>query len=461
MKSAVQLRTAILSSLITLALVFFVLLPRAQAVTPAPDGGYPNANTAEGQNALQSTTTGGFNAAVGYFSLFANTTGSFNTAVGAAALDLNTADKNTATGAGALLSNTTGGNNTANGAFALFGNTAADDNTAIGAFALQSNTIGYGGTALGYQALASNTIGYGSTAVGYQALASNTGNPTGAQNTAIGYQALYGNTIGYGNTATGNQALFKNTTGLGNTAYGNQALLTATGNGNTGVGANVLFNNGTGTNNTAVGSAAMFFRGGSYNTALGDHAGAGNSGLSGNNNVYIGAGMTGVDGESNACYIASIFGQTSANGIPVLINSNHKLGTVTSSKRFKEDIKPMDKASEALFALKPVCFRYKKEIDPVGISQLGLVAEDVEKVNPDLVVRDKEGKPYSVRYDQVNAMLLNEFLKEHRKVEKLTKDFESKLAQQQKQIEALTAGLQKVSAQLEASKPAPQVVNNP
>jgi hypothetical protein len=120
----------------------------------------------------------------------------------------------------------------------------------------------------------------------------------------------------------------------------------------------------------------------------------------------------------------------------------------------------MDKASEALFALKPVCFRYKKEIDPARISQLGLVAEDVEKVNPDLVVRDTEGKPYTVRYDQVNAMLLNEFLKEHRKVEQLTKDFESKLADQQKQIEALTARLQKVSARVELSKPALQTVLN-
>jgi hypothetical protein len=166
--------------------------------------------------------------------------------------------------------------------------------------------------------------------------------------------------------------------------------------------------------------------------------------------------MVGVAGESNACCIASIFGQTSASGIPVLINSNNKLGTTTSSKRFKQEVKAMDKASEALFSLKPVSFRYKKEIDPAGTSQLGLVAEDVEKVNPDLVVRDKEGKPYSVRYNQVNAMLLNEFLKEHRKVEEQG----AIIAKQQKQIEALTAGLQKVSAQLEASKPAPQVVNN-
>src|SRR5206468_583747 len=140
------------------------------------------------------------------------------------------------------------------------------------------------------------------------------------------------------------------------------------------------------------------------------------------------------------------------------------------SKRFKEDIQPMDKASEALFSLKPVSFRYKKEIDPAGIPQLGLVAEDVEKVNPDLIVRDKEGKPYSVRYEQVNAMLLNEFLKEHRTVQELRTTVakqEATIAQQQRGMDAVTARLdeqaaqiQKVSAQLEASKPAPQVVNN-
>jgi trimeric autotransporter adhesin len=165
--------------------------------------------------------------------------------------------------------------------------------------------------------------------------------------------------------------------------------------------------------------------------------------------------MVGTPGESNACYIASIFGQTTASGVPILITSNNKLGTITSSKRFKEDIKPMGDTSETLFALNPVTFRYKKEIDPAGTSQFGLVAEDVEKMNPDLVVRDKEGKPYSVRYDQVNAMLLNEFLKEHRKVERL----EATVLEQQKQIKALAAGLGKVSAQLEMNGTA-RVIEN-
>jgi trimeric autotransporter adhesin len=155
---------------------------------------------------------------------------------------------------------------------------------------------------------------------------------------------------------------------------------------------------------------------------------------------------------SDSCYIGNIFDQTAVLGNAVFVSSDNKLGTITSSKRFKEEITAMGKASEALFSVKPVTFRYNKKIDPAGRSQLGLVAEEVEKVNPDLVVRDKEGKPYSVRYDQVNAMLLNEFLKEHRKNEKQ----EVTIARQQKQIEALTADLQRVSAQIQLSNPAPQ-----
>jgi len=166
---------------------------------------------------------------------------------------------------------------------------------------------------------------------------------------------------------------------------------------------------------------------------------------------------------SNSCFIGNIFNQTSIGGIPVLVNSDNKLGTTTSSKRFKEEIRPMSQTSEALFALKPVTFRYKKEIDPAGAPQFGLVAEQVEKVNPDLVVRDKEGKPYTVRYEAVNAMLLNEFLKEHRKNEEqgtTIAQLKRDSAEQRKQIETLTAGLQKVSARMELSKSAPQTVLN-
>jgi hypothetical protein len=323
---------------------------------------------------------------------------------------------------------------------------------ALVCFALVQNTHavspppdgGYpgGNTAEGENALSFLTTGTFNTAVGWRSLLNN---DTGRYNTAVGAGCLFIN-MAEENTATGTGALFLNLQGGKNTATGAFALYT----------------NSNGIANTAVGSDALPANtSGGQNTALGQ--GAGFNQTTGSGNVYIGVGVPGVAGESNSCYIASIFNQVPASGIPVLINSSNKLGTTTSSKRFKENIKPMDKASEGLFGLKPVCFRYKKEIDPVGISQLGLVAEDVEKVNPDLVVRDTEGKPYSVRYDAVNAMLLNEFLKEHRTVQEqkaIIAELKHNFADQQKQIEALTAGLQKVSAQLEMSKPSPQTVLN-
>jgi Chaperone of endosialidase len=415
--------------LIPFVLICVATLPGAHAVIPPPDGGYPNFTTAEGTNALQALTSGVGNTAIGTFSLFSVTTGNFNTAVGAGALDLNTADSNTATGAAALLFNTTGTENTANGTAALESNDTGSFNTANGALALFSNTNGSDNTATGAGALSSNIEGTGNTADGAGALAFNT---TGDDNTAIGTSTLRSNTDGDHNTAIGDFALQINTDGDNNTAIGSGALM-----------------NATGTQNTALGF------------------GAGSGVTTANEVICIGSGVAG-ENVSQGCYIGNIFNATSSSGSAVFVNATGKLGTSTSSRRFKEKIKPMDQVSKALFALKPVSFRYKKEIDPAGTSQLGLVAEDVEKVNPDLVVRDKEGKAYSVRYDQVNAMLLNEFLKEHRKVENLKNDFQTTVAQQQKEIAALTATvkeqaaqIQKVSAQLEANKPAPQVVNNP
>jgi uncharacterized coiled-coil protein SlyX len=253
--------------------------------------------------------------------------------------------------------------------------------------------------------------------------------------------------MGNSNTAVGVSALEDNISGIENTAIGGAAL----------------GNNVDGSDNVAVGQAALNNDiHGSHNVAVGEFAG--NAVTTANNVICIGNNMQGQN-LSDSCFISNIFNATAIGGSAVFIDANNKLGTVTSSKRFKEEINAMDKASEALLALTPVTFRYKKSIDPQGIPQFGLVAEDVEKVNPDLVVRDKEGKPYSVRYDAVNAMLLNEFLKEHHKNEEqeaTIAELKSAVAQQQKQVETLTAGLQKVSAQLEISKSAPQtVLNNP
>jgi hypothetical protein len=407
--------------LIPVILAGLALLPIAQAVVPPPDGGYAGNNTAEGDDALFSLTTGTENTALGFGALYSNTTG----------------DSNTATGSLALFSNTTGIRNTANGFVALANNTTGERNTATGRGALANNTTGSFNTADGHNALFSNSTGIQNTATGSFALIFST---TGNDNTATGYFALWNNTTGNSNTASGFNALRENTTGNSNIGLGNFA------------GSNLT----TGDNNIDIG----------------------NPGVAGEANTI----RIGMVGTQTATYIAGVMGKTTPRGTPVFINANGQLGTITSSARFKEGIKAMDKASEAIFALKPVTFQYKKEVDPEAIPQFGLVAEQVEKVNPDLVVRDGEGKVNTVRYEAVNAMLLNEFLKQHRTVQELKstvakqeaiiaqqqKDSQSTTAQLQREIKALTASLkeqaaqiQKVSAHLEMSKPAPQVVNNP
>jgi hypothetical protein len=389
--------------------------------------------------------------------LVSRTTGIWNTGTGFEALNhLTSGNQNTATGLRALFSDTSGGFNTATGVYSLFANTSGFFNSATGAYSLARNTIGNFNTANGYSALYFNNEGYSNTATGYAALYRNT---TGIVNTANGYQALYSNTIGSSNTANGAFALQSNTTGFHNTAIGAEALARNTiGFNNTATGSGALVNNSAGSSNTANGYQALDSNvAGSQNTALGTRAGI--NVTSADNVICIGA-FVGGQNVSNSCYIGNIRGRTTApDAIPVLIDSAGKLGTMSSSHRYKNEIKPMDSASEAILALKPVTFQYKS--DNKGTPQFGLIAEEVAEINPDLVVRDENGEIYTVRYDAVNAMLLNEFLKEHRRVEQLTKEFESKLAEQQKQIEALTAGLQKVSVQLEASKPAPQLVNNP
>jgi hypothetical protein len=385
--------------LIPLALGCFALSPAAQAVTPAPDGGYPGNNTAEGTNALFSLTTGTLNTAIGGSALFSNTTGL----------------RNTADGSKALKSNTTGVSNTANGTSALVSNT------------------------------------------------------TGGGNTAVGVSALFSNTTASLNAAFGDATMFLNATGTENTAFGTGAL-----QGNT-----------TGNGNIALGAFAGYLATGDNNIDIGSFGVEGES-----NTIRIG-GETDF-GSQTATFIAGISG-TAVVGDTVVVDGNGQLGTVASSARFKKEIRPMDKTSEAILALKPVSFQYKS--DTKGTPQFGLIAEEVAKVNPDLVVRDRKGEIYSVRYEAVNAMLLNEFLKEHRTVQQLKsaaarqeaniaqlkstvarqeaaiakqkKDSQTAAAQQQEQIKALTASvkeqasqIQKVSAQLEVSRPAPQTVLN-
>jgi hypothetical protein len=451
------MKTFVPTLLIVFLLTCFALLSKMQAVSPPPDGDYAGGNTAEGQNALLSLTTGTYNTAIGLYSLLIDSTGKFNTGVGAGTLLLNTADENTAVGAGVLLSNTTGVDNAAIGTFSLFNNTTGSFNTATGSQALLANTTGTENTANGTFALNINTDGSFNTAIGAFALANN----TGSENTAVGVNALFSNTAG-GNTAVGANALRLNTTGFQNTAMGDGALQSNTdATFNTAIGASALTLN-TSDGNTACGNVALFNNTGSNNTALGN--GAGTNLTTGTNNIDIGYIVGGVAGESNTIrignsdisdtFISGISGTNSPGGVAVFCNSDGKLGVISSSARFKEDIRPMGKASEAILALKPVSFRYKKDLDPAAISQFGLIAEEVEKVSPDLIVRDREGKPQTVRYEQINAMLLNEFLKEHRKVQEQQRELDSLKAELKEQRDLI----QKVSDRLEMSKPEPQIV---
>jgi trimeric autotransporter adhesin len=402
---------------VAFTLVCFALLPKAQAVVPAPDGGYPGFTTAEGSSALQNLTTGVGNTATGWHSLFANTAGNLNTAIGAGTLLFNTGDNNTATGTLALLSNTGGFYNTADGALGLF-----------------SNTSGSGNTGTGYQALYSNQSGANNAAYGYTALYHN----TESFNTAFGSQTLVANTTGVNNTAIGYQALAFNFNGAENTACGRGALL-----------------NNQGFSNIAIGAFA-----GSNLTTLSFNIDIGNPGVAGEGGVIrIG------NNDNTATYIAGIAGQTVGNGgSTCYVDNAGKLGVFLSSRRYKENIQRMGDTSSALYSLKPVSFRYKPEFDKSGTSHFGLIAEEVAEVAPNLVTHDAKGQLSTVRYEAVNAMLLNEFLKEHRKVEEQNCKLQEQgvtIARLEQQIDALTAGLQRVSAQLELSKSASQtVVNN-
>jgi trimeric autotransporter adhesin len=427
--------------LIPLLLACVALLPSVQAAPdPAPP---PGNNTRDGQGAMANVTSGLGNTAFGTNALFSLTTG----------------DNNAAQGNSALFSCTDGNGNTALGSVALRFLTLGDQNVAIGNTALNNVTTGSRNTAVGYGTLRSGNFS-DNTALGWSAMISNT---TGFSNTATGVNALASNTDGNSNTANGANALVNNTVGSFNVAVGTEALVNNFGAGsNTAVGFSALAS-GNGGSNTAVGESALANTGGSSNIAVG--AGAGLNLNQTGNNFNIDIGNPGVAADANtirigstqtATFIAGISGANAASGAAVFVTAAGKLGTVTSSARFKDAIKPMDKASEAILALKPVMFRYKPNLDPDGIPQFGLVAEEVAKVNPDLVARDANGKVYTVRYEAVNAMLLNEFLKEHRKNE----EQEATIARQQRQIEALIAGLQKVSAQVEMNRAATQMAEN-
>jgi hypothetical protein len=389
--------------LITLLIVSPGLSTKVRAVSPPPDGGYPGFNTAEGQDALKSLTTGSANTANGWSSLKSNMDTSFNTAVGAGTLLLNTADDNTAVGGAALLLNTSGSDNTAVGTAALVNNKDGSDNNAVGCFALNANVSGSFNNALGRLALQAST---------------------GDQNNAFGDEAMFNNTSGSFNTAMGDAALHECVDGNFNVAIGDEA------------GTSIVH--------------------GSHNVAVGAEAGTGLASYV-NNCIAIGALGAGPFAVfNNTCFIGSIFNEIVSDPgsqEAVLVDQFNVVGIFNSSRRYKHDIQPMDKTSEMLYGLKPVTFKFNS--DWKGTTQFGLIAEEVAEVNSGLVTRGRDGEVSSVHYEQVNMMLLNEFLKEHCKVE-----LQDRRAQeQQKEIDALKAELreqkaliQKVSAQLEVSK---------
>jgi uncharacterized coiled-coil protein SlyX len=378
MKSRKIIFTTVLS-----ALVCFGLCPQVRSATDAPtDDVVPPTNTADGQLALASITTGIYNTAFGFYAALSISDASFDTAVGAGALLLDTAGTNTALGAGALLSNRTGSANNAVGTFALFNNIEGEFNNAHGRNCLL--------------------------------------NSTGSQNNAMGDDAMFFNTTGSFNTAIGDDALDNNVDGNSNVAVGDEA--------GTGLGASV------------------------------------------NNCIAIGAPGAGPFATfDNTCFIGSIFGEPVSDPgtqTAVFVDQFNVVGIFNSSRRYKHDIQPMDKASETLYSLKPVTFKFNS--DWKGTTQYGLIAEEVENVDPKLVTHGKDGETVSVHYEQINSMLLNEFLKEHKKVAEQQAniaELKSTVAQQQKGMEVLTAQIkeqaaqiQKVSARLEVDKPAAKVV---
>ena len=412
--------------------------------------------------------------------------GTGSTSLGTNALPINTGLNNTAVGKSALESNTSGGFNVAIGGFALKNNTLGQQNMAIGAEALANNVIGNFNMGIGFRALFMNT-GNRNSAVGAAALRDNT---TASDNTAIGSTALNNNTTGEQNTAVGSAALFNNVTGGDNTAVGWHALTANTTSDNTAVGSEAMESTTDGRFNTAIGRRALQNNLGDNNSGLGYEAGfditTGDSNTclgrnscdgttTGHNVVSIGANATGENFDNRA-YIPNVaaFTQNFVAGTTAFVTvrlSDGKLGHPISSRRYKEDIKPMGDSSELIYKLKPVTYRYKKtpEFQSDNLDY-GLIAEDVAEVDPKLAIRDGKGQIEGLRDMAIYNMMLNEFLKEHKKVEAQQAsiaDLKSTVALQQKEMQVLTAQLkeqaaqiQKVSAQIEVSKPAPRTAAN-
>jgi hypothetical protein len=326
------------------------------------------------------------------------------------------------------------------------------NNTAEGTDALFNLTTGVWNSAVGFRALYKNAAGIRNVAVGYQALYNNNGpsndHYAGFANVAVGANALFNNRTGNNNVAIGDFALYDNTTGSNNIAIGSSALRHSNGDGLTVIGDSFA----SAIDSVSIGRLPVYDHGGNI-----QFPGVLTASMNAQNDIYIGSLVNFVPQitytsrvhvmAQDAVYVGAVFGNPIA-GSTVNIDSNGQLGVAPSSARFKTDIAPMDKQSEALLALKPVTFHYKKEIDRTRAQQFGLVAEQVEKVNADLVVHDRDGKPYSVRYDAVNAMLLNEFLKEHRKVEKL----ESTIAELDARLKEQDSKIQNLSDQVAGSK---------
>jgi trimeric autotransporter adhesin len=469
--------------ILAIALCCFALSPALEAGCPNPPGVCGGQNTAVGEDALFNVTSGVWNVGVGVQALFNDTDGNQNTGVGYKA----------------LFNNVSGDKATAIGSQALFSNTTGNENVAVGFDTLFSNVDGNRNTGMGYRTLAFNASGNDNTATGWNALFNNRG--TASFNTADGSQALLHNNSGVNNTAIGAQALQSSVAAFTNVAVGTFAAQnndsSGTGNAvfNTAVGGFALQSNIDGARNTAVGAGAMESGNpGSDNTAVGEIAGVnltGNSSTcigssacsnttSANNVVCLGAFAAG-ENFSNRAYIPNVgqFSQAFSGGTVEFVTvrlSDGKLGHAVSSRRYKEDIKTMGDASELIYKLKPMTFRYKEvDVDPKKGPQqqnldYGLIAEDVAEVDPKLAIRDGKGQIESLRYMAIYNMMLNEFLKEHKKVEEQQAsiaDLKSTVALQQKEMQVLTAQLkeqagqiQKVSARLEVNKSAPQVVAN-